>query len=532
MDKNTSDQKQSLHPFIIAIVLAGGIFLGYIIGINGINKPSVFTKYNYNKIDDILDYIEANYVDSVNRYDIEEKAIAELLADLDPHSYYIPAEETQSIAEDMQGNFEGIGVQFRIVKDTILIENTIEGGPSEKVGIQAGDKIVFVGDSLIAGVGVSNADVMLLLKGPRGTKVNIKVLRKGKLIPFSITRDKIPLYSVDASYMLNKTTGYIKVNRFAATTYDEFVAGVQNLQKEGMEHLVLDLRGNPGGYLQAAVEMTDEFLEGKKLVVYTEGLHQDKYEYITNRKGVFEEGKLVVLIDQNSASASEIMAGAIQDWDRGVIIGRRSFGKGLVQDQHEFPDKSALRLTIARYFTPTGRSIQKSYEDKDAYFNEVDFRYENGELLGLDSTGAHQDTVKYYTLVKKREVYGGGGITPDVFMPLDTSYANLYVAQLRQYILPFLYDYVESNRTALEKYNVASFTNSFKVDAKLFGEFQNFARLEGYSESFSSNAAYNEGLQLLIKANLAKQLFQNEGFYRVINSDAPIIKEALKQIKK
>jgi carboxyl-terminal processing protease len=531
MDNNTSKQKKSSQPFIIAIVLVGGIFLGYLIGMSSIDKPSVFNKYEYNKIEDVLDYIESNYVDSIGRADIEEKAIAELLADLDPHSYYIPAEETQGIAEDMQGNFEGIGVQFRILKDTILIENTIEGGPSEKVGIQAGDKIIYVKDSLVAGVGVGNSDVMLLLKGPKGTKVNIKVLRKGKLIPFTITRDKIPLYSVDATYMLDKTTGYIKVNRFAATTYDEFIEGIQNLKEQGMFNLVLDLRGNPGGYLQAAVEMTDELLDGKRLVVYTEGLHQDKYEYTTNRKGVFEEGKLVLLIDQNSASASEIMSGAIQDWDRGVIIGRRSFGKGLVQDQHEFPDKSALRLTIARYYTPSGRSIQKSYEDKDAYFDEVDIRYENGELLGLDSLNDAQDTVKYFTLIKKREVFGGGGIMPDVFMPLDTSYANLYVAQLRQYILPFLYAYVASNRTALEKYNVENFVKGFKVETKLFSEFQAFARTNGYSDPFSSNLEYNSGLKLLIKASLAKQLFQSEGFYRVINNDAPIIREALKQFE-
>lgn len=532
MDNNTSNKKQNLLPFIIAIVLAGGIFLGYVIGMTSVNKPSVFSNYEYNKIEDVLNYIENNYVDSLNRADIEERAIAELLADLDPHSYYIPAEETQSIAEDMQGNFEGIGVQFRILRDTILIENTIEGGPSEKVGIQAGDKIIFVQDSLVAGVGVTNADVMLLLKGPKGTKVNVKVLRKGKVVPYTITRDKIPLYSVDATFMLNKTTGYIKVNRFAATTYEEFVDGILTLKKEGMIDLVLDLRGNPGGYLQAAVEMTDELLAGKKLVVYTEGLHQEKYEYTTSRNGVFEEGQLIVLIDQNSASASEIMAGAIQDWDRGIILGRRSFGKGLVQDQHEFPDKSALRLTIARYFTPTGRSIQKSYEDKDAYFSEVDLRYENGELLGLDSNETHQDTIKYYTLVKKREVYGGGGITPDVFMPLDTSYANLYVAQLRQYILPFLYEYAETNRTTFEKYSVDTFVKGFRVDAKMYGEFQDFARADGYTEAFSENKDYNEGLKLLIKANLGKQLFQNEGFYKVITFDSPIINEALKQLGK
>lgn len=527
---SSSKKKQTLHPLVIALVLAGGILLGYMLSINTVNKPSVFSDYEYNKIDDVLDYLERNYVDSIDRADIEEKAIEELLADLDPHSYYIPAAQTQGIAEDMQGNFEGIGVQFRIIDDTIHIENTIEGGPSEKVGVQGGDKIIEVEDSLVAGVGVSNDDVMKLLKGNKGTKVKITVLRKKDRIPFIITRDKIPLYSVDAAYMLNSETGYIKVNRFAATTYDEFVDGIEDLKGQGMQNLVLDLRGNPGGYLQAAVEMTDELLSGKKLVVYTEGLHQDKYEYTTSRRGVFEEGKLVVLIDQNSASASEIMSGAIQDWDRGVIIGRRSYGKGLVQDQHMFPDNSALRLTIARYYTPSGRSIQKPYDDIDAYFAEVDARYENGELLGTDSSGVYQDTVKYYTLVNKREVFGGGGIQPDIFMPLDTSYANLYVAKLRQHLQGFIYDYVDKHKTSLEKYNVDNFVKGFKVEGAVFNDFIAYAKADGYTGEISTNSIYNDGMRLLIKANLAKQLFNNEGFYKAINNEAPIIKEALKSI--
>lgn len=526
-----ADNKQSLHPLIIALVLAGGILLGYMINGQSANKTTVFTSYEYNKIDDVLDYVEQNYVDSIDRPALEDKAIEELLADLDPHSYYIPAEETQSIEEDMQGNFEGIGVQFRIIKDTINIENIIEGGPSEKVGIQGGDKIIEVEDSLVAGVGVSNGDVMKLLKGPKGTRVSITVLRSGKLIPFSITRDKIPLYSVDAVYMLNAQTGYIKVNRFAATTYEEFMQGVSMLKNEGMENLIFDLRGNPGGYLQAAVEMADELLDGRKLVVYTEGLHQEKYEYTTARKGIFEEGQLVILIDQNSASASEIVAGAIQDWDRGIIIGRRTFGKGLVQDQHAFPDNSALRLTIARYYTPSGRSIQKSYDDLDAYFSEVDLRYENGELLGLDSMSNTQDTIEYFTLVKKRIVYGGGGIAPDIFMPLDTSYANYYVASLRQYISPFLYVYMENEKSKLDAYNEANFVKSFQVSASMLANFKEYAQKEGYKGEFSSVAEYEKGLKTLLKANLARQLFNRESFYKALNSESPIIEEALKQFE-
>ena len=523
-------KKQNLNPLIIALSLAGGIFIGYIINQQSREKSTVFNKYEYNKIEDVLDFVEQNYVDSINRQDLEDKAIADLLEVLDPHSYYISAEQTQGIGEDMQGNFEGIGVQFRIIKDTINIESTIEGGPSEKVGVSGGDKIIYVEDSIVAGVGVSNGDVMKLLKGPKGTIVKVSVLRNDKLLDFKITRDKIPLYSVDASYMLNKNTGYIKVNRFAATTYEEFMNGVSGLLQEGMENLIFDLRGNPGGYLQASVEMADELLDGRKLVVYTEGLHQDKYEYTAARKGIFENGKLIILIDQNSASASEILAGAIQDWDRGTIIGRRSFGKGLVQDQYAFPDNSALRLTIARYYTPSGRSIQKSYEDLDNYFNEVDSRYNNGELLGLDSVSNKQDTIKYYTLEKKRVVYGGGGIAPDIFMPIDTSYANYYVASLRSYISPFLYQFMELNPSILAQYNESKFIDEFEITSEIIGSFKAYAIKEGFKAKFMEKEAYDQGIKLLLKANLARQLYVKESFYKVLNTESKIIEEALQQL--
>lgn len=529
---NSPKKSQQFLPLIIAIVLAGGIFLGYLIGQKMTDKTSVFEVYEYNKIDDVLDYVESNYVDSIDRLDLENKAIEELLADLDPHSYYIPSEEIQGVEEDMQGNFEGIGVQFRILKDTINIENTIEGGPSEKAGVQGGDKIIAVEDSTVAGVGVTNGDVMKMLKGPKGTQVKITVWRSGKEIPFTITRDKIPLFSVDATYMLDDINGYIKVNRFAATTYDEFMDGVSRLKSEGMQNLILDLRGNPGGYLQAAVEMVDELLADRKLVVYTEGLHQEKYEYKTSRNGIFETGKLVVLIDQNSASASEIMAGAIQDWDRGTIIGRRSFGKGLVQDQHAFPDNSALRLTIARYYTPSGRSIQKPYEDLEAYYSEVDERFDNGELLGTDSTNHQNDSLVYYTLVENRPVYAGGGIAPDIFMPIDTTYVNFYVAILRQYITPFLHVYSEQEQAALDGYNENQFVQNFKITDQVLNDFEEYATKEGYKGSISNNPSYVKGLKLLLKANLGRQLYNRETFYKVMNTESPIIDKALEVLSK
>ncbi|MEZ4978715.1 MAG: S41 family peptidase [Chitinophagales bacterium] len=530
-DGASKTSKESLHPLLIALVLAGGIVLGYLINAASPSKPSVFSSYTYDKMDDLLDYIENNYVDSIDRSELEEKAIVELLMDLDPHSYYIPATEMVGIEEDMQGNFEGIGVQFLIEKDTVRIESPIQGGPSEKVGIEAGDLIITIEDSLVAGVGITNSDVMKLLKGPKGTSVNLEVLRNSKILAFTIVRDKIPLYSVDIAYLIKDKTGYLKINRFSATTYDEFMKGMEELLDQGMESLILDLRNNPGGYLQAAVDIADEFLSDKKLIVYTEGLHQRKYEYSAGKKGVFEKGKLVVLLDQNSASASEILAGAIQDWDRGLIIGRRSFGKGLVQDQHLFPDNSALRLTIARYYTPSGRSIQKPYEDKQAYFLELDERYLDGELLGLDSNQNKQDTVKYYTLIEKKEVYGGGGISPDIFVPIDTSYANLFVAQLRASILPFLHDYKSKSESELTKYELDDFVQKFQVSDKMLGDFISFAQKQSSVELGGLNTTYSRGLKILLKANLAKQLFYNEGFFKAINQEDQLILEAIKSIE-
>jgi carboxyl-terminal processing protease len=326
--------RKYLLPFLLSLALVVGIFIGFIVSFNSFGKASVFVKTEYNKISNILDFAEVYYVDTLNREDLEEMAIEKLLTQLDPHSYYISSKEMSSVNEDLQGNFEGIGVEFSILEDTIMVVNPISGGPSEEIGIMAGDKIVLIDDSLVAGVGVKNADVMKMLKGPKGTQVKLTVFRSGnQKLDFTIKRDKIPIVSIDAAYMVDKEIGFIRINRFSATTYDEFAKSLRELLANDMKKLIIDMRQNPGGYLGAAVQIADELLDGKKLVVYTQGKNSKKMDYFAERPGYFEQGDLVILLDQNSASASEILAGAAQDWDRGIIIGRRSFGKGLVQEQ-------------------------------------------------------------------------------------------------------------------------------------------------------------------------------------------------------
>ena len=339
---NPISSKNPFKPFIYAVVLAAGIFLGYIISLNAGAKTHFGANTTGDKWETILKFVQQKYVDTLNVAELEEKAINEMLASLDPHSFYIPPVDLTDINDDMKGNFEGIGVEFFIVDDTITIVNAIAGGPSEKIGIQAGDKIIAVNDSTVAGVGVQNSHVVKLLKGPKGTKVAVTVYRNKKKQKFTIIRDKIPLHSVDIAYMLDKKTGIIKINKFSDTTYDEFYNSLLSLKRSGLQNLIIDLRQNGGGYLRTAVFIADELLAGKKLVVYTEGAHYKREEYEANRPGEFEEGKIIILVDENSASASEILAGAVQDWDRGLIIGRRTYGKGLVQEQYDMADHSAL----------------------------------------------------------------------------------------------------------------------------------------------------------------------------------------------
>ena len=372
------------------------------------------------------------YVDEVDEDKIVEEAIIKMLAQLDPHSLYSNPEEVKKLNEPLQGNFDGIGVQFNMVQDTLFVVQTISGGPSEKVGILAGDRIVIVNDSTIAGIKMSTEEIMRRLRGPRGSKVDLKVLRRGvnELLPFTIKRDRIPIYSIDAAYMLKDKIGYIRIDRFGATTSKEFSDALTKLKKQGMKDLILDLQGNGGGYLNAAIDLANEFLNTKDLIVYTEGKRNPRSEFYAKGNGQFQDGKLAILIDEFSASASEIVTGAIQDWDRGIIVGRRSFGKGLVQRPVDLPDGSMIRLTVARYYTPSGRCIQKPYTNIEKYNEDLIDRYNKGEMSNADSIH-FPDSLQYTTKRLGRTVYGGGGIMPDYFVPIDTTRFTKYHRQLR-----------------------------------------------------------------------------------------------------
>jgi len=412
-----------------------------------------FTEDIY-KFSRAMGYISNFYVDTINGPKLIENAIVNLLKELDPHSVYIPKDEVKEMNEPLEGNFEGIGIQFNILHDTIYVISPISGGPSEKVGIRAGDRIININDEIVAGKGISNTGVRDRLLGEKGTIVIVSIKRKGvsELLQFTITRDKIPIFSVDAAYIIDKDIAYIKISRFASTTVDEFVEKAKKLKNDGAKSLILDLRDNGGGYLDKAIELADHFLDDKKLIVYTEGMRVPRKENLATINGIYQDGNVIVLIDEGSASASEIVAGAIQDWDRGIIIGRRSFGKGLVQQQLFLPDGSLIRLTVARYHTPTGRVIQKPYDQGlEEYEKELLTRYQQGELLNKDSIN-FPDSLKYYTLQNKRIVYGGGGIMPDIFVPLDTtSVSEFYSKMIRTGVLnSFVLDYIDKNRKSLK----------------------------------------------------------------------------------
>ena len=402
----------------------------FVLIIFGFINPAYSQRIDENslKFYSVLRLINTFYVDTVNETKLVENAINSMLKELDPHSVFIPKKDVQAANENLQGNFEGIGVQFNILHDTLVVIAPLSGGPSEKLGILAGDRILQIDDENIAGIGLTNEGVYKRLKGPKGTKVVVSIKRKGmlELLDFDIIRDKIPIYSRDAAYMVDEKIGYIKLNRFAITTRTEFAEAVDMLREEGMEDLILDLRGNVGGYLNIAIEIADDFFEKGKMLVYTKGEKSPKQENYSTSKGKFKEGKLLTLIDEGSASASEIVAGAIQDWDRGVIVGRRSFGKGLVQAQYQINDGSVIRLTTARYYTPTGRLIQKPYDNgTNEYRMDILSRINRGELAHADSI-QFPDSLKFLTLNNKRTVYGGGGIMPDYFVPVDTSYYSDY----------------------------------------------------------------------------------------------------------
>ncbi|MBL7882532.1 MAG: S41 family peptidase [Bacteroidia bacterium] len=524
-------------PIAFALVLVLGIFIGSkFLSVQSINSLESSSQSKFGKLEGVLRYIYHEYVDTISDNDLVESTIISMLENLDPHSSYIPAEEMQANNEPLQGNFEGIGVEFNIVDDTVRVVAAISGGPAEQVGVQAGDKIVLVDGISIAGVKIDNKGVMSKLKGKGGTKVKISVKRnsKNKLIDFSITRGTIPIHSVDVSYMLNSMIGYIKISRFAATTYDEFIAALDKLQKQGMQKLVIDLRGNGGGYLNTAVDIADELLANGKQIVYTEGKARPRKNYIATSKGNFENGELIILIDDGSASASEILAGAIQDNDRGTILGRRSFGKGLVQEQNEFTDGSGLRLTIARYYTPTGRCIQKPYHGKnDEYYEEEYTRYKNGELESADSIKV-ADSLKYTTPAGKI-VYGGGGIIPDVFVAVDTTGRTMYLGELfyAGVMNDFTFNYADKNREKLKEYKSSdNFRKNFTVTPQLISELVVFAEKAGVKKNDVQLKQSENIIKNQLKALIARNVWNTEAYYPIMNDRDVIVKKAMELLEK
>jgi carboxyl-terminal processing protease len=475
----------------------------------------------------------------VNAEKLTEKAIVALLEELDPHSVYLSKEELQEANEPLNGSFDGIGIQFNIFHDTILVVEPIQGGPSEKLGIRPGDKIVKIEGENVAGIGIKNNDVLKKLRGPKGTKVAVGIERPGakEITTYSITRDKIPIYSLDAAYTVRPGIGYIKISRFAKTTMDELKNAIMELKNEGMKDLILDLQGNGGGFLNTAVEMCDEFLAGDKLLVYTEGTHFRREDHKANAQvqGSFEKGRLIVLIDESSASASEILSGAIQDWDRGLIVGRRSFGKGLVQRPVSLPDGSAVRLTVQKYYTPSGRCIQKPYEDGlETYLSDKEKRFKNGEYFSLENLDL-PDSLKYYTNTKKRTVYGGGGILPDVFVPLDTTDNSAYFSELLRTGVnnDWVLSYVNVNRENLLKQfpNVQSFMSSYQVPAS--GPKEMIKMLEDKKVPYNDVEYKRSERSILIrtKALIARNLYDNESFFIVINELNPALLQAVELLQ-
>lgn len=524
-------------PLIIAVVLAGGLYIGKKLATQ--NTTLLFTDSSLSqndKLHQVMQYIQSDYVDTVREQQIVEKTINEILQNLDPHSYYIPKSNYHAMNDPLEGNFEGIGIEFRIQDDTVIVVQPIGGGPSEKLGIMAGDRIIKVEEEDITGNRISNQKVVKLLKGPKGTIVNIQVKRGGNkdLIDFSIKRDEIPLYSVEANYLIDGKIGYIKVIRFARTTYDEFISAVEDLQSQGMEKLILDLRNNTGGFMKSAIDMADEFLPKGKLIVYTKGKAREKKEFFATSSGKLEDTEVAVLINEGSASASEILAGALQDNDIGHIIGRRSFGKGLVQEGIQWPDGSAMRLTVARYYTPVGRSIQKSYEEGlDQYNEETYQRYDRGELLSKDSIKL-DDSLKYFT-EKGKVLYGGGGIMPDYFIPIDTSSTNQYFGKLnyRGIFYQFGFNYVDQHRENLTaNYDENSFYTSFKVDSKMMSDLYEFATEKGISFDEKQAKETEELSKSRLKAYIGRNVWGENIFYRVINENDDIVNKAIDLLQK
>ncbi len=491
---------------------------------------------NTYKVGRALVLIDAFYVDTTDVNKLTEKAIAELLKSLDPHSVYISAEDVKEMNEPLNGNFEGIGIQFNVLNDTIIVIDPITGGPSEKVGIHSGDRIVSINGEKVSGIGISTSGVRSRLLGMKGTKVNLGVCRRGKkeILDFTIIRDKIPINSLDASYMIDNETGYVKLNKFAATTNKEFSDAVTQLRKNNMKNLIIDLRSNGGGYMVAATDLADKFFPDKKLIVYLSGRKTPRQDFTSTGSGILADTRVAVLTDEGSASASEILAGAIQDWDRGVIVGRRTFGKGLVQNGYYLPDGSMIRLTIARYYTPTGRLIQSPYDEGyDKYLENFYKRYTDGEMVSADSIH-FPDSLRFRTLVSKRPVYGGGGIMPDLFVPADTSnYSEYYRSLVRRGIInSFTLEYSDKNRDKLnsEFKTFDDFRNNFSFSSQDIADFIRKGEAGGVKYDDLQFIVSREEILKYMKALVASNLWKTNEYFRILNENDAVIRKALEVV--
>jgi carboxyl-terminal processing protease len=521
-------------PLLFSLVMIAGMLLGYKLGNQQGGNSKFFASNKRSSLQEALDIIKLKYVDTLQINSLEGKAIQEIMNELDPHSVYLPPVDLKEANEDLAGNFQGIGVEFNIFSDTVNIVYVMPEGPSEKAGLQIGDKIIKVNDSAIAGRKMQVDDIKKYIRGPKGSKASLEIIRGTIQKKITVTRGTIPVSSVDASYMLDKTTGYIKLNRFTENSYEEFMEAIEALKKQGLKSLVFDLRGNGGGFMNEAVDIADEFLDGNKLIVYTQGVNSKKIEYRCKRPGQFETGKLVLLVDELSASASEVLAGCLQDWCRATIIGRRTFGKGLVQQQYDLSDGSAIRLTIARYYTPLGRSIQRSYKKgKKVYMDDLWERFNSGEMVSFDSIKNHNGGKKYYNSCKDT-LYGGDGITPVLFVPMDTT---IYHQQLNgllsgNSINNFVYNYYLQHKQEIDSYRSAdNYTNNFSGTAQLWDGWTKAALADSVNLS-GITGRKKELLQLRLKALLARFKWRNAGFYQVLNRNDVAIQKALDVVKK
>lgn len=530
MSEHNNTRNQVRLPLILSIGLAGGVLIGASLnprtgsGGNDINDE-------VQKFREVLTLVQDKYVDEAKTNELVEEAIGHMLTKLDPHSSYISASDREAASEDLRGDFEGIGIEFNIFQDTLVVVAPIGGGPSEAVGLRSGDKIVKVDSKSIAGIGISNTDVFKYLKGPKGTEVELEVVRANETNPikFKIIRDKIPQFSVESSYMINNEIGYVKIRLFNATTHKEFVKALSDLQSKGMKKLVLDLQGNPGGYLNQAIDLSDEFLPAGEKIVFTKGKDtQFDTEAMTTGKGEFEKGDLIVLVNEGSASASEIVSGALQDNDRALIVGRRTFGKGLVQTPFDLNDGSELRLTISRYYTPSGRSIQKPYGSDEDYAKEVYHRYEHGEFFNADSI-KFNDSLKYQTR-NGRTVYGGGGIMPDYFVPLDTTQNSTYFNKLFAVNAPreFAFNYAAKNKESLEAMGYEKYRDNFNISDQMLDQLVSLGKRGKVEPMPEDLARHKEVVKNYLKAEIARRVWGNNSYFQIINEQNEILQQAIK----